>query len=120
MDARLAGVETQFTKELQISRLPSRHTLTYTAILAVEVFCTTGKTGWHCNAGLLERGLGDITQERLVERLQRLVGICQHVPCSGLTFVHPEVVVAVDQRTGETREEDADLEWKVKGRRSKV
>ena len=61
------------------------------------MLCTTGKTGGHGNTGLVEGGLGDIAQEGLVERLERLFGIGQHIPSGRLALVHTQIVITVDK-----------------------
>ena len=109
MDARLAGVKRQFAEQLQISRLPGRHALSHAPILRIEMFRPTSKPRWHGNPRLLEHRLGDIAQERLIEGLQRLFRIGQHIPRRRLTLKHAEVVVRIHQATGQAREEDADL-----------
>ena len=110
VDAGLAGVEGKFAEEFEIAGLPGGHALTHTTVLRIEMLRATGKTGWHGDAGLLERGLGDVAQEGLVEGLQRLVGIGEHVPRGGLALVDAEVIVAVDEGAGEAGEENANLE----------
>ena len=78
------------------------------------MFGTTGKALRHGDACLIEGGLGDIAEESLVERFQGLVGIGEHVPGCRLTLEYAEVIVAIDQRTGESAEEDADFEgWHI-------
>lgn len=110
VDAALATVEAELTEELEVAALPGGDTLTHAAVLAVEVLGTAGKALGHGNAGLLERGLGNVAKEGLVEHLEGLVGIGEHVPGGGLALVHAEVVVAVYQAAGEAGEEDAELE----------
>ena len=111
MDRRLARIERQLAEELQVARLPGCHPLTHTTILRVEMLGTTGKAGRHGDACLLERRLGNVAQESLVEGLQGLVSIGQHVPCRRLALIDAQVVVTIDQRTCQPREEDADLEF---------
>jgi len=110
MNGTLTAIETQFSEEFQIACLPGSHPLTDTTILGVKVLGPTGKPGWHGDARLLERGLGNIAQEGLVEGLQGLVGIGQHVPCSRLTLVNTEVIVGIHQRACQSREENTNLE----------
>ena len=65
-----------------------------------------GKTGRHAIPGRIVELPRDIAQERLVKTLQRHVGIRQHVPCRRPTLSDAQVVIAVDQRTGQPRKED--------------
>ena len=101
MDAGFAAIERELAKELEVARLPCGDALAHTTVLAVEVLGTTGKALGHGNASFIEGGLGDVAQEGLVERLQGLFGIGQHVPCGGLALVDAQVIVAVDQRARE-------------------
>ena len=99
MNRTLTRVKTQLAEEFQIARLPGSHALSYASVLRVEMLRPTGKPRRHRNTCLLERCLGDITQESLVKRLQGLFRIGQHVPGSRLTLIHTEVIVRVHQRT---------------------
>ena len=92
-----------------IARFPGGDTLAHTTVLAVEVLCTAGEAGGHGDTGLIEGGLGDIAQEGLIEGLQGLLGIGEHVPSGGLAFVDTEVVITIDQRARQSAEEDANL-----------
>ena len=111
MDGALARVEREFAEELEIACLPGCDTLTHTTILRIEMLGSAGKTGWHGYAGLLERGLGNIAQEGLIEGLQRLIGIGEHIPSGGLTLIHAQIIIAIDETTRETGEENAYLEF---------
>ena len=115
MDAGLTTVETKFAEEFEITRFPGGDTLTYTAVFGIEMFGPTGKALWHGDARLVESGLGDVAEESLIERLQGLVGIGQHIPGGRLTLKNAQVIVAVDQRTGEATEEDTNLEGRHVG-----
>ena len=115
MDAGLTTVKTKFAEEFEITRFPGGDTLTYTAVFRIEMFGPAGKTLWHGDARLVESGLGDVAEESLIERLQRLVGIGQHIPGRRLTLKDAQVIVAVDQRTGEAAEEDTNLEGRHVG-----
>ena len=110
MNARLTRIETQFSEQSQVTSLPRRHSLTYTAILRVEMLCTTGEASWHSYFRLVKGRLGDITQKSLVERLKWLVHISQHIPCCRLTFIDTQIVVTVYQRARQTREENPNNE----------
>ena len=110
VDGAFAGIEGKLSKQLHISCFPSSYALAYATVFAVEMLGTTSETGRHGDARLLKRGLGNVAEEGLVEGLQRLVGIGQHVPCSRLALVDPEVVVAIDEASREAAEEDADHE----------
>ena len=70
---------------------------------------TTGKAGRHGNATFLKGSLRDIPKKSLVKCLQRLVGISQHVPRRRLTLIYTQVVVAIYQRAGQSREEDTNF-----------
>lgn len=97
VDGALAGVKGEFAEELEIARLPSCNALAHAAVFRIEMLSAARKAGWHGNAGLLERGLRNIAEEGLIERLEGLVGIGQHVPGGCLAFVDAEVVIAVDE-----------------------
>ena len=70
----------------------------------------TGETLRHSYACLLENRLRDVTKESLVERLQRLVHIGEHIPGGRLALENTQIVVGVDQAAGEAGEEYAYLE----------
>ena len=109
VDAGFTTVERELSEELEIACFPSGDTLAHTTVFAVEVLCTASEAGGHGDTGLIEGGLGDITQEGLIEGLQGLLGIGEHVPCGGLAFVDTEVVITIDQRARQSTEEDANL-----------
>ena len=75
VDTGLTTVETEFTEEFEIACFPSRDALTNASVFRIEMFGTTGKTLRHGDARLLVGGLGNVAEEGLVERFQRLVGI---------------------------------------------
>ena len=114
VDAGLATVEAKPSEEFQIARFPGSDTLSHAAVFRIEMLGAAGEALRHGDACLLEGGLGNVAQEGLVEGFQRLVGVGQYVPGRRLALIDAEIVIAVDQRTGESAEEDANLEgWHV-------
>lgn len=47
----------------------------------------------------------DVAQESLIEGLERLIGISEHVPCGCLALEDTKVVIGIDQIAGESAEE---------------
>ena len=111
MDRRFARGKAQLSKEFQITSFPSRHTLSYPAILRIEMLGSAGKAGWHPVFTCLIRLLRNISQESLVKLLQWLILIRQHIPCCRLALINPQVVVTVHQTSRQSREEDTDFKF---------
>ena len=106
LDAALATLEAEFAKEVEVTGLPSGDALTDTLVLAVEVLGTAGKAGGHLLFGEVVGLFGNIAQVGFVETLEGHAGVGHHVPGCGLALGHTEVVVAVDETTGEATEDD--------------
>ena len=115
VDRALARVEDKLPEEFQIAGLPRRYPLSYAAVLGIEMLSPACKACRHSVFGLLVCLLRNVAQECLVKCLQRLFGVCQHVPCRGLTLIYAEVIVAVNQRACQAREEDSYLKRQVFG-----
>jgi len=110
LDAALATLETELTKEGKIAGLPSGNALADTLVLAVEMFGTAGKTGRHLLLGEVVGLFGDVAQVGLVEALEGHAGVGHHVPGGCLALGHTQVVVAIDEAAGEATEDDGEFE----------
>ena len=69
-----------------------------------------GEAQRHHIAGFVEGVLRDVSQEGLVEGLERVVLVGKHIPGCRLALKDSQVVVGVDKAAGQAAEEDADLE----------
>lgn len=110
VDGGLAAVEGEFAKQLEIACLPCGYSLTDASVLAIEMLCSLCEAQRHHIASALKGVLRYVAEKGLVEGLQGLILICKHIPCRRLAFIDTEIVVGIDEATGESAEEDTYLE----------